>query len=338
MKRFLRTLLLLFFLITAATLAYTLWQPGLQVRDGRHDKGRNAIWMQHGWLGDDAWFTANNRNPKKPQFRSAAQIRKMAVTMRRHHVTDLYLHLCPTQGDGSIMGVDHAQTERFLNETKGLRVFPWVGGRSDKDARPADEKWRKRFIATSMALLKRHPRLAGVHLNIEPWKTGNQEMLTLLDELRAALPTGKQLSVSAYSPTPFGKPFPELSWNPQYFQEVARRVDQMAVMSYDTSIPLDKVYIWLMGRWTRQILELAATSGAAQPPQILMGAPNYDDDVIYHRPHVENLETALSGIHEGLSSYAKLPAQYQGVAIYCEWEMDEKEWGEWRGKFAGNDE
>ena len=134
MKRLKRLIIIFAAFILIPPLAYTLWQPGLQVRDGRHDKGRNAVWMQHGWLGDDAWFTANNRNPKKPQFRSAAQIRKMAVTMRRHHVTDLYLHLCPTQGDGSIMGVDHAQTERFLNETKGLRVFPWVGGRSDKDA------------------------------------------------------------------------------------------------------------------------------------------------------------------------------------------------------------
>ncbi len=339
MKRFARRLIIAlatFFLVSF--LAYTLWQPGLEVRDGSHDKGRNAVWMQHGWVGDDAWFTNNNRTSKKPQFRGSAPIRKMIATMRANRVTDLYLHLCPTQSDGSIMGVDHAQLERLLDETEGMNVYPWVGGRSDKDARPGDYKWRFQFISSCLALIDRHPRLAGVHVNIEPWKTGNPNMLTLLRELRSSLHTGKYLSVSAYPPTPFGKPFPELSWNPQYFQEVARIADQMAVMSYDTSIPLDKVYIWLMGHWTRQILDLAATANPKTQPQVLIGAPNYDDNFIYHRPYAENLETALSGIHRGLSSYEKLPDHYQGVAIYCEWEMDEKEWRYWREKFAGKDE
>ena len=32
-------------------LGCVLWKPGLDVRDGRHDRQRNGIWLSHGWLG-----------------------------------------------------------------------------------------------------------------------------------------------------------------------------------------------------------------------------------------------------------------------------------------------
>ena len=50
-----------------------------------------------------------------------------------------------------------------------------------------------------------------------------------------------------------------------------------------------------------------------------------DADVGYHDPKVENLTNALLGIHRGLSRQP-LPTNYQGIAIYCEWETSEAEW------------
>ena len=52
----------------------------------------------------------------------------------------------------------------------------------------------------------------------------------------------------------------------------------------------------------------------------------------YHDPTVENLPNALLGIHRGLSRRA-LPAHYQGVAIYCDWETDPAEWEYWTMHF-----
>jgi hypothetical protein len=48
---------------------------------------------------------------------------------------------------------------------------------------------------------------------------------------------------------------------------------------------------------------------------------------------VENLPNALSGIHAGLSKYERLPKNYAGVAIYCEWEMDQQEWSCFKKEF-----
>ena len=67
---------------------------------------------------------------------------------------------------------------------------------------------------------------------------------------------------------------------------------------------------------------------------MLLGIPAYDDaGVGYHDPKIENLRNALLGIHASLSNKVDLPEHYAGVAIYCEWELDEAEWSEFAREF-----
>jgi spore germination protein YaaH len=190
--------------------------------------------------------------------------------------------------------------------------------------------WRAGFCRSARKLLDDYPGLAGVHVNIEPCPSGNAGFLRLLEELRAALPKGKILSVAAYPPPTVWHRFPEVHWEEPYFREVAARADQLAVMMYDTSLRKQKPYRHLMAGWTREVL---AWSGGTK---VLLGLPAYDDAGSgYHHPDVENLRNALLGVHGGLgaSAAADLPANYQGVALYSEWEMDEAEWAWYRGHF-----
>ena len=46
-------------------IAYLLWQPGSNTPLPEY--ANNAIWIGHGWMGDDGWFERNNRN--KDNFR-----------------------------------------------------------------------------------------------------------------------------------------------------------------------------------------------------------------------------------------------------------------------------
>jgi len=318
-------------LLLAGLIAYLIWSPGRDVTDGRHDRGRNGIWLQHGWLGHDSWFSENGKTDRISHFRSAQTIRELAKTLRRHHVTDVFPHLCPTTTTGEVMPVDAGQTERFLDELTGFRVLPWVGGVMDGDVTPDIPRRRKLFVQSIATLLRRHPRLSGVHLNVEPWPSGHRSMLTLLDDIRAALPPGKILSVAAYPPPTHWHPFPEVHWEEAYFKEVAKRVDQMAVMMYDTSIRHGKLYQHVMRSWTRQVLDWTSTPGVERPPAILLGVPTYDDAGSgYHDPKVENTANALLGIHGGLNDYPSLPPHYQGAAVYCEWETSESEWRYWQ--------
>jgi hypothetical protein len=194
---------------------------------------------------------------------------------------------------------------------------------------PDDDKRTGRFIASAVALLKKHPRLAGVHLNVEPWPSGDVSMLRLLEQMRREIPKGKLISVAAYPPPSSLHPFPTIHWEKAYFQQVAARCDQMAVMMYDTSLHDSKMYQWLYAQWSKGVLDW--TKGSKT--EILFGLPTYDDASSgYHKPNVENLDSALRGLHRGLSG-APLPPHYAGAAIYCEWEMDNAEWKQWQQEF-----
>lgn len=306
--------------------AYTLWQSGLVVRDGRNNRNQNAMWIGHGWLGGDSWFEENKR--RKEDFRTRAHLQNLVKLCAQNGISDIYPHLCPASKEGSIPEWDDKQVERLLDATPKLRVLPWIGGRLDGDSQIDSPQWRAKFVASALKLVRAHPRLAGVHLNFEPWVSENTSMLAMLDELRKALPDGKLISVSAYPPRDFFYPF-RRGWSEDHFSQVAKRCDQMVLMSYDSSAQQIKLYQWFMARWTRSSLELAAS--APRPPQILMGVPTYDDvstpaGLKYHNSQVESPENAILGIHQGLSKWQKPPAHFQGIAIYSEWVTDEDEW------------
>ena len=92
-------------------------------------------------------------------------------------------------------------------------------------------------------------------------------------------------------------------------------------MMYDTSIKYKKFYQHLMKSWTVEVLNWS------EGMDVLLGVPAYyDKGVGYHNPDIENLLNALSGIHAGLSRCEKIPSNYQGISLYCEWEMDEPKW------------
>jgi hypothetical protein len=311
--------------------AYLLWSPGLDVRDGRHDRGRNGVWLAHGWLGGDEWFVRNAKTNEYARYRAPKNIRQLAERLRRHHITDVFPHLCPADPEGHLPQVDEAQAERFLDAMNGFRVLPWVGGPNGGDVRLENARWRSGFIDQVRFLSIAHPRFAGIQLNIEPLPSGDTNFLSFLDQLRTALPTGQILSVAAYPPPTRWHPHADVHWDENYFREVARRCDQLAVMMYDAGQRLPKAYQRLMADWTEEVL--AWSEGKS----VLLGVPTYDDaGAGYHHPEVEDLTNALLGVHRGLSRQA-LPTNYQGIATYCDWETSDSEWAYLREHFTKRD-
>jgi hypothetical protein len=326
--RSLRRIVVAVLIVSAlALIAYALWQPGLNVTDGRHDRGSNAVWLAHGWLGADEWFVRNNKTNELAKYRSLSNINALAEKLRRHRITDVFPHLCPAEPTGKLPPVSREQVEQFLNVFDGFRVVPWIGGPNGASVRANNERWRATFVMSVQALLAEHPRFAGVHLNVEPLPSGDKDFLLLLDQVRAVLPSGKLLSVAAYPPPTRWHQFPDVHWDEAYFREVARRCDQVAVMMYDAAQKIPKTYQRLMVDWTVEVLTWS------EDKSVLLGVPTYDDvGAGYHDPKVENLRNALLGIHGGLSRKS-LPANYQGVAIYSDWETSDSEWRYFREHF-----
>ncbi len=312
------------FLIFSAILlfpagVYFIWSPCEKINDGRHDLRTNGIWLQHGWLGDDSWFSENQKD--KTLFRNDQKIKELNNLLTRHGVRYIFPHLCPCYPNGEIPMVDKTQTERFIINLKEFFILPWVGGILNVQCFPESKQWRINFISSINDLLREYPDFAGVHLNIEPLPSGNPDFLKLLDEMREAIPKGKIISIAAFPPPTFWHPFPDVHWDETYYKEISQRVDQIVPMMYDTAIKFKKPYQYLMSCWTRDILNWSKNT------KVLLGVPAYKDNgVAYHSHKVEDLKNAIMGIHAGLVKFNKLPSNYAGIAIYSEWEMDNAEW------------
>lgn len=300
-------------------LIYVLWQPGSNKVLPKFEN--NAIWLGHGWFGDDLWFKRNKRNFE--DFRNAEKIEKLLKKLADNDIKTVYPHLCPAQFDGRIAVYNDEQIELFLNiaDKYKIKVIPWIGGVLNESARPDDVKWRQNFISSIAELLQKHPRLCGVQVNIEPMPSGNRDFLILLDELNVAMQE-KILSIAAYPPPTVWHRFPSVHWDLKYLSEVGKRTDQMAVMMYDTAIPYRKFYINLYKQWINDLSKALNEINT----EILLGVPAYEDaGVGYHHPDVENISAALSAI-----SASPFQKNISGIVIYCEWEMTDSKWQIWQ--------
>ena len=318
-RSILRIVAVLAIIPCVAAVVYLFWQPGSD--EPLPEYSNNAIWLGHGWLGDDSWFIRNKRDKEK--FRSIEKISELFKKLSDNKIHTVYPHLCPAQNSGRIALYDREQLERFLDIATqyDIKVVPWVGGVFEESAFPEDNKWRKNFVDSVDELLKNHPRLSGVQVNIEPWPSYNVGFLMLLDELRLVT-KGKILSVAAYPPPTLWHQFPDLHWRLVYLKRLTEHCDQLTVMMYDTSILLEKFYIKLMRDWANQLLSTARSASC----ELLLGIPAYEDaGVGYHHPDVENISSALRGI-----SASESKKHIKGIAVYCEWEMDDSKWKLWR--------
>ncbi|MDR0933362.1 MAG: hypothetical protein LBM70_10155 [Victivallales bacterium] len=322
----LRIAIALCIVLSVPTLFYYLWKPGAINSEGKLNQGQNAIWLEHGWLGDDAWFARNSREISR--YRSFSRIVELMRNLKFQQIRFVYPHLCPAQFSGEIAPYNQEQVERFLDvaEEYDIIVIPWVGGVLGESARIENRRWRTQFAASIQTMLSEHPRLGGVQINIEPLPSMNQDFLLLLEELRPILKE-RILGVAAYPPPTRWQMVSSVHWELPYLTEVAKRSDQMAVMMYDTSIKLEKFYIKLMCEWTQELQNALANSNCS----LLLGIPAYEDSgVKYHYPEVENLYSSLLGINA-----ANPGGNYIGCAIYCQWEVTPEKWKTWRSLFLG---
>ncbi len=191
---------LVIFAIVALATALWLRSPGLDIRDGRNDRGGNGIVLGPAWTGGDA-------TP------SALAVGEIARSIREHHLAELYLQLPPPNADGALIGIDSARIEALLYECSDARGWAQV----NVAGHPFDDpRWRRFFIVDLRRLLDRVPRLRGVQLDFSAIDDVSPALLMLLDELRPALAADTRLLSIAVA-----------GWKEPYFREVARRADQL---------------------------------------------------------------------------------------------------------------
>jgi hypothetical protein len=106
-----------------------------------------------------------------------------------------------------------------------------------------------------------------------------------------------------------------------FLQDVASRVDQVAIMTYDTALPAD----WLFGAhvaWqTEHVVELIGDNVT-----VFMGVSTYSGNTAGFHPWAENVDSGVRGVRKGLDRVTYQHSRNVGIALFAEWTTSEDEW------------
>lgn len=171
----------------------------------------------------------------------------------------------------------------------------------------------------------------GVVIDIEP--AGDPAFFAslkkLMEEIRFAFDakglTEKKIGVAAPQYTA-KTPKPNWGWNASDYYYMARYVDYVIAMTYDSGLDKPEYQSWMADQ-TTHILQ--AVSGAAwgfdkahpQPihhVKVFLGLPGFYTQTRAHDPKVENVAQGAPGILAGLAAtHAKSRQYFQGAAMYA---------------------
>ncbi|QKW22984.1 hypothetical protein HUT16_31365 [Kitasatospora sp. NA04385] len=297
------------------------WEYAGEPAADARTRGKDAIWLGHAWVD-------GRRTPE--------ELSALAARVRSTGIHDLYVHTGPLEHDGSLDPGLAPGAADFLARAHaampGVRVQSWLGDvvAPEKEGLHLDRAdVRDRIAGSARQVLDLG--FDGVHFDLEPVHSGSSGFLALLDQvhaLTAARAVPLSIAAPQIDPVPgLGRVTFALSdhgkyWSAGYFAAAARRVDQVAVMSYDTSMPVESLYGGYVARQTS--LALANT-----PPDVdlLMGLPAYWADTPSHRGDAETVRAAVRGARLGLGPGGR---RNFGLALYVDFAATPDHWAAYR--------
>lgn len=290
--------------------------------------GHDALWMGH------AWVDGRNRQPA---------LDALAGRLRGGGIRDVYVHVGPFEANGRLTPAKYPDAKGFLRRFRatlpGIRVQAWAGQRIDHGLDLDDKKTRGRILDSVRDL--RRAGFDGVHYNFEPMSSGGEGFLTLLKATRPLLSGSAGPGAAAHgvlsTSIPQIEPLGGLGlpvrlvagrdkyWSESYVTEVAGEVDQIALMTYDSVMPMESLYGGHVVRQTS--LALAAVP---KDVDLLIGAPAFHEDTPTHDPDVETMAATAQGVRLALSEHR---GRRLGLAIYVDfaarpgdWEAYQQDW------------
>jgi hypothetical protein len=315
------------FSATAIGVALRLEYAGDPDAAGR-TRGRDAVWLGHAWVDGR---------------RDAADLTALVRRVQGTGIHDLYVHTGPLAHDGSLDASLYPDAQWLVREVHralpGVRVQAWLGDIVSHDGSPGlrldDAATRSRIRASAAQALD--VGFDGVHFDLEPMYSGDQGFLDLLDAThRMTAARDAPLSVATHQIDPLpGLHAPSGAlfnhpkwWTQKYFGQVARRVDQVAVMAYDTAMPLESLYGGYVAQQTALALEVT-------PPgtDLLIGLPAYREDTMGHHADAETVTAAVRGARLGLARH-DAGRQGFGLALYVDFTATEEDWAAYRSSWG----
>lgn len=310
------------FVVLALTGRACVFRPADSFDGAHFNRGTNAAWLDVDWVNE----------PKTPE-----QIAGLVRDLQAHQIRYAYVYVSYLKDSGSFNST-YAYAATFVRAVKAidpaLSVQAWIGLPVRGHSILASGGYvdlgnpsTRDTIAALCAQMTGQAGFDGVHLDPEPIATGDGDLLTLLDQVRQAIGPQATLSLAARHIQPVlpDLPVPAIDtflWRGEYYRQVAARVDQIALMSYDSHLPLPQFY----RLWVRFQVIGISNALTDHPPQILIGISPSQERTSSHWPSAENMTTGLEGIVDGLNDRATTFRAIEGVAIYAQWEASPADW------------
>ena len=294
-------------------------EPSAEARTRNHD----ALWLGHAWVDGR---------------KTAADVTALARELEGTGIRDVYVHTGPLEHDGSLPLAKVSPRARWFTAAMraaapAVRVQAWLGDVVQPAKSPGmdldDPAVRSRVVASSAAVLDQG--FQGIHFDFEPVHSGSAGFLAVLDETHVLTAArGVPLSVAAAQIDPLwhANAIPLALrgegkwWSQDYFRQVADRVEQIAVMSYDTAMPLESLYGGYVAKQTKLALEVTPPS-----TDLLMGLPAYWESNPSHWGHAETVQAAVRGARLGLGTSNR---QNFGLALYVDFTATPEHWAAYR--------
>ena len=281
--------------------------------------GNDALWMGHAWVDGR---------------RDAEDFQRLAERLRASGIRDVYVHVGPLSDEGTLDAELHPRSQWFLDQMDDalpdVRVSAWLGNVVGPEGLDLDHKATRQNILDAARTMLREG-FDGIHYNFEPVPSGNHGLLRLLrrtHELTAASDGVLSMAAEPTEPFPTAAPISRriarpLYWTTGYLHEVAERVDQVAIMVYDSGMPLPFLYGGYVVRQTKRALETVPPSTA-----LLIGAPAYPDDTLFYRPYAETVAGTARAVRVALTEHPGRRPNV-GIAMYVDFAATRQDWQEY---------
>ncbi len=295
-----------------------VFRPATDYPGSAFNRDANAVWLGVEWVNE----------PHAP-----GDVADLVSQLQAHRIRTVFVYVSYMREDGTFNPTyDHAAdfVEAVHSLNPSLDVLAWIGLPLDVprssgtvDLNDADTRRRVSDMCADLVAAG----FDGVHLDPEPVSSGDDAVLALLEDIRRGLPLEAMLSIAARRIWPVfpDVPWPGVGagfWHSDYYRQIAERVDQIALMTYDSALPAE----WMYRQWTRfQVITLSRALENSTV-EILIGVPTSEEATRTHHPRAETMESGLSGAIDGLNDEAARPGRITGVAIYPYWETDADEW------------
>lgn len=299
-----------------------LFRPKSSHPGSHYNKGSNAAWLEVEWVS-------------RPHTRG--EVAELVDALAERQITTIYVYTTTYKPEGAFSSTyGYAQT--FVATLKSLNpeisVQAWIG--LPRDYVNLNNTPLRHEIVDFCATLVKDAGFDGLHLDPEPVEDGDGGLLALLDDVREALGPDVTLSIAGRRIWPI---FPTVhwplvgrwSWSTSYYQKVAKRVDEIAVMVYDSAMPTAGLYRY----WSKfEVIALTRTL-VYTDVRLFIGIPTSEEVTQTHNPEVEDIRNGLRGAVNGLNDWATWSDVVTGVAIYPYWETDEAEWAIYQKLWLG---